>query len=47
MPNFGAEVNVGEGAVGSKLNVVVSKGLEGSDEVSGVVVKLSIAGNGA
>ena len=46
-PNFGAEVDVGKGTIGSKLNVVVSEGTKGSDEVGGVVVKLSVAGDGA
>ena len=47
MPNFGAEVDVGKGAVGGKLNVMVGEGAEGSDEVSGVVVELGVTGNGA
>ena len=46
-PNFGAEVDVGKGTVGSKLDVVVSEGLEGGDEVGGVVVKFGVAGDGA
>ena len=45
--NFGAKMDVGEGAVGSKLDVVVGEGPEGSDKVGGVVVKLSVAGDGA
>ena len=47
MPNFGAEVDVGERAVGSKLDMMVGEGTEGSDEVSGVVVELGVAGDGA
>ena len=46
-PNFGAEVDVGKGAVGSELDVMIGKGAEGSDEVRGVVVELGIAGDGA
>ena len=45
--NFGAEVDVGKGTVGCELNVVVGKSSEGSDEVSGVVFELSVAGDGA
>ena len=47
MPNFGAEVDVGKGAVGSKLDVMIGEGAEGGDEVCGVVVELGIAGDGA
>ena len=46
-PNFGAEVDVGKGAVGSELDVMISEGAEGSDEVGGVVVELGITGDGA
>ena len=46
-PNFGTKVDVGEGAVGSKLDVVVGEGLEGGDKVSGVIGELSVAGDGA
>ena len=47
MSNLGAEMDVGERAVGSKLDVMVSKGTEGGDEVGGMVVKLSVAENGS
>ena len=46
-PNFGAEMDVGERSVGGELDVVVSEGPEGSDEVSGVVVEFGVAGDGA
>ena len=46
-PNFGTEVDVWKGTIGSELNVVVGKGAEGSDEVSGVVVEFGIVGDGA
>ena len=46
-PNFGAKVDVGKGTVGGKLDVMVGKGAEGSNEVGRVVVKLGIAGDGA
>ena len=46
-PNFGTEVDVGKGTVGGELNVMVSEGAEGSDEVSGVVVEPGVAGDGA
>ena len=45
--NFGTEVDIGEGAIGSELDVMIGEGTEGSDEVGGVVVKLGIAGDGA
>ena len=45
--NFGTKVDVGEGAIGSKLDVMIGEGLERGDEVSGVVGELSVAGNGA
>jgi hypothetical protein len=38
-PKLGAEVNIGEGPVGGKLDGVVLVGMEGGDEVAGVVVK--------
>jgi hypothetical protein len=38
-PKLGAEVNVREGPVGGKLDIMVLVGLEGSDKVGGVVVK--------
>ena len=44
---FCTKVDVGERAVGSKLDVVIDKGLEGSDKVVRVIVKLSVMGNGA
>ena len=46
-PNFGAKVDVGEGTVGSELDVMVGEGTERGDEICGVVVKLGIAGDGA
>ena len=46
-PNFGTEVDVGKGTVGSELNVVVGKGTKRGDEVVGVVVELGIPGDGA
>ena len=46
-PNFGAEVDVGKGTIGGELYVVVHEGTEGSDEVGGVIVELSVAGDGA
>ena len=46
-PNFGAKVDVGERAVGSELDVMVDEGAEGGDEVCGMVVELSVAGDGA
>ena len=46
-PNFGAEVDIGKGTVGSKLDVMVREGPERGDEVGGVVVKLSVSGDGA
>ena len=46
-PNFGAKVDVGKGTVGGKLNVMIGEGTEGSDEVSRVVIELSVAGDGA
>ena len=36
-----------EGAIGSELNVVIDKGLEGSDKLVGVVVKFGVTGDGA
>ena len=46
-PNFSTKVDIGKGTVGSKLNVMVGEGAEGSDEVSGVVVEFSVVGDGA
>ena len=46
-PNFGAEVDVWKRTIGGELNMVVSKGPERGDKVSGVVAKLGVAGNGA
>ena len=47
MPNFGTKVDVGKETVCSELDVVVSEGPEGSDEVSWVVVELGVTGDGA
>ena len=44
---FCTKVDVGEGAVGSELDVVVNEGAEGSNKEVGVVVELCVAGNGA
>ena len=44
---FGTKMDVGEGAVGSKLNVVVDEGVKGSDKEVGVVVELCVFENGA
>ena len=46
-PNFGAEVDIGKGSIGSELDVVIGEGPEGGDEVGGVVVKPGVAGDGA
>ena len=43
--NFGAEVDIGEGAVGSNLDGVEYMGTERSDKEVGVVVKVSVAGD--
>ena len=45
--HFGTKVDVGERAVGSKLDVVINKGAEGSDKEVGVVVELCVARDGA
>ena len=45
-PNFGAKMDIGKGTIGSKLDVMVGEGAEGSDEVGGVVVEFSVAGDG-
>ena len=45
--NFGAEVDVGKGTVGGKLDVMIGEGPEGGDEVGGMVVELGVAGDGA
>ena len=47
MPNFGAKVDIGKRAVGSKLDVVVSKGPKGGNEVGRVVVEFGVVGDGA
>ena len=44
---FGAKVDVGERAVGSKLDVVVNKGPKGGDKLVGVIVELGVSGDGA
>ena len=44
---FGTKVDIGKGTIHSKLDAMVSKGTEGSDEVVRVVVKLGVVGNGA
>ena len=44
---FGAQVDVGERTVGSKLDVVIYKGPEGGDKLIWVIVKLSVSGDGA
>ena len=36
MPNFGTEVDVRKGTIGSELDVVISKGPERGDEEGGV-----------
>ena len=46
-PNFGAEVDVGKGTIGGELDVVVSEGPEGGDEVGRVVVELGVTGDGS
>ena len=43
---FGTKVDVGEGAVGSKLDAVIDEGMEGSDKEVGVIVELRVSGNG-
>ena len=47
MPNFGTKVDIGKGTVGGELNVMIGKGVEGSDKVGGVVVKLGVLGDGS
>ena len=44
---FGTEMDVGEGAIGSELNVVIDEGAKGSDKEVGVVVELCVSGDGA
>ena len=44
---FGAKMDVWERAVGSKLDVVVDEGTEGSDKEVRMVVKLCVARDGA
>ena len=46
-PNFSAEVDVGERAIGSELDVVVNKGPKGGDKEGRVVVKLGVVGDGS
>ena len=46
-PNFCAKMNIGKGTVGGELDVMVSEGPKGGDEVGGVVVEFSISGDGA
>ena len=43
---FGTKMDIGEGAVGSELDVVVNEGAEGSNEKVRVIVKLRVSGNG-
>ena len=45
--NFGTKMDIREGAIGSKLDVMVGEGPKGSDEVSGMVSKLGGVGDGA
>ena len=47
MSYFCTKVDVGERAVGSKLDVVIDKGSEGSDKVVWVIVKFGVPGDGA
>ena len=44
---FGTKVDVGEWAVGSKLDVVIDEGAKGGDKEIGVVVELSVLRDGA
>ena len=46
-PNFSAEVDVGKETVGSKLDVMVGEGVEGGNKIGGVVIELSVTGDGA
>ena len=45
--NFSTEVDVRKWTVGSELDAVVDEGPEGGDKIGGVVVELSVAGDGA
>ena len=45
--NFGAKVDIREGAIGSKLDAVVNEGSEGGDEIGRMTVELGVAGDGA
>ena len=44
---FGTKMDVGEGPVGSELDVVVNEGAEGSNKEVGVVVELCVVRDGA
>ena len=44
---FCTKVDVGERAIGSKLDVVVNEGAEGSDKEVGVIVELCVSWDGA
>ena len=44
---FGAEVDIGERTVGSKLDAMISEGPKGGDEKGGVVIKLGVVGDGS
>ena len=46
-PNFGAKVDVGKGAVGSELDVMIDEGAERGDEICRVIVELGVTGDGA
>ena len=46
-PNFGAEVDVGEGTIGGELNVMIGEGSEGGDEEGRVIVEFGVSGDGA
>ena len=43
MSNFGTEMDIGEGAIGSKLDTVVGEGTEGGDKESRVVIEFHVA----
>ena len=44
---FGTKVDVGEWAVGSKLDVVIDEGAERGDKEVGVIVELCVSRDGA
>ena len=44
---FCTKVDIGEGTLGSELDIVVNEGPEGSDKLVRVVIKLCIARDGA